>query len=124
MPDPHPPSVGALLGELRAGNQAAFDDLLPLVYDELHRLAERQRRLWQGAETLNTTALVHEAYLKLSGQSAPEWRSHVHFLRVASIAMRQRPRRGSIWTSSTEIWVPMSNCHREVKRMPRSEISR
>ena len=89
MPDPRSPSVDPLLAELKAGNQAAFDELLPLVYDELHRLAERQRRLWQGDETLNTTALVHEAYLKLAGQSAPEWRSKAHFLRVASIAMRQ-----------------------------------
>lgn len=83
------PSVGHLLHELRAGNQAAFGELLPLVYDELHRLAERQRRRWQGDETLDTTALVHEAYLRLADQSAPEWQSRAHFLGVASTAMRQ-----------------------------------
>ena len=76
------PSVGHLLHELRAGNQAAFGELLPLVYDELHRLAERQRRRWQGDETLDTTALVHEAYLRLADQSAPEWQSRAHFLGV------------------------------------------
>jgi len=59
------------------------------VYDELHRLAARQRGRWQGDETLDTTALVHEAYLKLAGQSAPEWQNRAHFLGVASTAMRQ-----------------------------------
>ena len=89
MHDTSPPSIGPLLEELRQGNPAAFNELLPLVYDELHRLAERQRRGWQGDETLDTTALVHEAYLKLAGQAAPEWRSRAHFLAVAATAMRQ-----------------------------------
>jgi RNA polymerase sigma factor (TIGR02999 family) len=74
---------------LRAGNRAAFGELLPLVYDELHGLAERQRRMWQGDETLDTTALVHEAYFRLADQSAPEWQNRAHFLGVASTAMRQ-----------------------------------
>ena len=82
-------TVSDLLDELRAGHGQAFDDLLPLVYDELHRLASRQRRRWHGDETLDTTALLHEAYLKLAGQSAPEWRSRAHFLAVAATAMRQ-----------------------------------
>jgi RNA polymerase sigma factor (TIGR02999 family) len=89
MYDTSPPSIGPLLRELRDGNPAAFNELLPLVYDELHRLAERQRRRWQGDETLDTTALVHEAYLKLAGQQAPEWETRAHFLAVAATAMRQ-----------------------------------
>jgi RNA polymerase sigma factor (TIGR02999 family) len=89
MPDSSSPSIGPLLQELKAGNPAAFDELLPLVYDELHWLAERQRRRWEGDETLNTTALVHEAYLRLAGKSAPEWQNRAHFLAVASTAMRQ-----------------------------------
>ena len=89
MHDASPPSVGPLLEALRAGNRAAFDELLPLVYDELHRLAARQRRRWDGDDTLDTTALVHEAYLRLVGQAAPEWQSRAHFLAVASTAMRQ-----------------------------------
>ena len=72
-------SVSDLLHKLRAGHGQAFDELLPLVYDELHRLAARQRRRWHGDETLDTTALLHEAYLKLVDQSAPEWRSRAHF---------------------------------------------
>jgi RNA polymerase sigma factor (TIGR02999 family) len=82
-------SISPLLQELRAGNQSAFDELLPLVYDELHRLAERQRRRWDGDDTLDTTALIHEAYLRLAGQSAPEWQNRAHFLAVAATAMRQ-----------------------------------
>lgn len=78
-----------LLEELQAGHRSAFDELLPLVYHELHRAAERQRRRWEGDETLNTTALVHEAYLRLVDQSAPHWESRAHFLAVASKAMRQ-----------------------------------
>lgn len=83
------PHVSRLLQELRAGKRSAFDELLPLVYDELHQLAARQRRRWEGDETLDTTALVHEAYLKLAGQPAPEWQNRAHFLGVASSAMRQ-----------------------------------
>jgi RNA polymerase sigma factor (TIGR02999 family) len=87
--DSHLQSVSRLLQELRAGNRGAFDELFPLVYDELHRIAERQRQRWDGDETLNTTALVNEAYLRLVDQSAPEWQSRAHFLAVASTAMRQ-----------------------------------
>jgi len=89
MRDSHLQSVSRLLQELRAGTPGAFDELFPLVYDELHRIAERQRRRWDGDESLNTTALVNEAYLKLVDQSAPEWRGRAHFLAVASTAMRQ-----------------------------------
>jgi RNA polymerase sigma factor (TIGR02999 family) len=81
--------VERLLQELKAGNREAFSELLPLVYDELHNIAARHRRQWDGEETLNTTALIHEAYLRLADQSAPEWQSYPHFLAVASTAMRQ-----------------------------------
>ena len=82
-------TVSHLLEDLRAGQEQAFNELLPLVYDELHRIAAVQRRRWHGDETLGTTALLHEAYLKLVDQSAPEWRNRAHFLAVASTAMRQ-----------------------------------
>lgn len=78
-----------LLEGLREGDRDAFDQLFPLVYNELHRAAERERRRWQGDETLNTTALVHEAYLRLVDQSVPQWQDRAHFLAVASMAMRQ-----------------------------------
>jgi RNA polymerase sigma factor (TIGR02999 family) len=89
MTDPQQTAtVGRLLDALRAGDRQAFDQLLPLVYGELHHLAEQQRRRWSGDDTLNTTALVHEAYLRLAGQSTPAWRSRPHFLAVAARAMR------------------------------------
>lgn len=89
MRDSHPQSVDRVLKALRAGQPGSFDELLPLVYDELHRIAARERRRWDGDDTLNTTALVNEAYLKLVDQSAPDWQGRAHFLAVASTAMRQ-----------------------------------
>lgn len=81
-------SVSQLLLELRAGDQEALNRLLPLVYHELHELAKQQRRRWSGDQTLNTTALVHEAYLRLASDSAPDWGNRAHFLGVAARAMR------------------------------------
>lgn len=81
--------VSGLLDELRNGNRNALNELLPLVYDELHRLARQQRRHWVENETLDSTSLVHEAYLRLVEQSMPRWSSHPHFLAVAATAMRQ-----------------------------------
>jgi RNA polymerase sigma factor (TIGR02999 family) len=89
MSDANNETVSRLLHELKGGDRQAFDQLFPLVYAELHRLAELQRRRWDDDHSLNTTALVHEAYLRLAGQSAPEWRGRPHFMAVASRAMRQ-----------------------------------
>ncbi|MGH7549917.1 MAG: ECF-type sigma factor [Gemmatimonadota bacterium] len=89
MSDPRQETVTRLLQDLKAGDPGAFDELFPLVYDELHQAAERQRQRWQGDETLNATALVHETYLKLSAQRALDWQCRSHFLSVASRAMRQ-----------------------------------
>jgi RNA polymerase sigma factor (TIGR02999 family) len=86
---PEQQRVTRLLHDVWAGDRDAFDELLPLVYGELREVAHRQRRRWQGDETLNTTALVHEAYLRLVDQSTPQWVSRPHFLAVASRAMRQ-----------------------------------
>jgi RNA polymerase sigma factor (TIGR02999 family) len=86
--DSHHHTVNQLLLELRAGDQDAFNQLLPLVYRQLHALAKHQRRHWSGDETLDTTALIHEAYLRLAGDAAPEWENRAHFLAVASRAMR------------------------------------
>jgi RNA polymerase sigma factor (TIGR02999 family) len=80
--------VARLLDELEGGDQAALDELFPLVYDELRTLAHYHRRRWRGDETLETTALVHEAYLKLVGQSRIRAESRAHFLAVAARAMR------------------------------------
>ena len=81
-------NVTLLLEQARAGDAAVLDDLLPLIYDEMHRLARAQRRRLRPHETLNTTAIVHEAYLKLAGRDAASYQNRLHFFRVAARAMR------------------------------------
>jgi RNA polymerase sigma factor (TIGR02999 family) len=80
--------VSRLLDELEQGREQAFDELFSLLYDELRALARGQRRKWAGRETLNTTALVHEAYLKLAAQPSTTWKSKAHFLAAAAKAIR------------------------------------
>jgi RNA polymerase sigma factor (TIGR02999 family) len=80
--------VHELLEEVRGGSAQAFDALFELLYEELQALAHRQRVAWRGNPTLNTTALVHEVYLKLGGRSDPEWENRAHFLAAASRAIR------------------------------------
>jgi RNA polymerase sigma factor (TIGR02999 family) len=82
-------SVTALLDSARAGDAQAMHRLFTLVYDELHRLARSHRRKWSGNDTMNTTALVHEAFLKLAGQDGPGFHNRTHFFATASMAMRQ-----------------------------------
>src|SRR3954463_2458392 len=81
--------VTDLLVEWKQGNKAAMDLLTPLVYNELRRLAERYLRNERSAATLQPTALVHEAYLRLVAQSLPDWESRSHFFGVAAHLMRQ-----------------------------------
>jgi RNA polymerase sigma factor (TIGR02999 family) len=80
--------VTDLLQAWASGDQAALDELLPLVYDELRRQARRYMRGQPAGQTLQTTALVHEAYLRLVDHSAVEWNGRAHFFGVASKAMR------------------------------------
>jgi RNA polymerase sigma factor (TIGR02999 family) len=80
--------VTRLLEALQGGEGAAIDVLVPLLYEELREIAHRQRRRWHGDETLDTTALVHEAYLKLVDQSRTGWKTRAHFLAAAARAMR------------------------------------
>lgn len=77
-----------LLTELRTGRRDALDRLLPLVYEELRAIAHRQLAARGRDGTLQTTALVHEAYLKLVDQSRAEWKDRAHFLALAAVAMR------------------------------------
>jgi RNA polymerase sigma factor (TIGR02999 family) len=75
--------------EVREGSHSAFDELVPLIYEELRGLAHAQRNVWHGTETLDTSALTHEAYLKLAGQAQLDWESRAHFRSIAARAMRQ-----------------------------------
>ncbi len=86
--EPEPGDVTGLLAELTKGNQEAASKLMPLVYDELHRIAERHLRRERSDHTLQPTALVHEAYLKLVGRPPKEFRSRAHFLALAARVMR------------------------------------
>jgi RNA polymerase sigma factor (TIGR02999 family) len=81
--------VGRLLSAHEAGDASAFDRLLPLVYDELRSIARRHLRRLPGGHTLNTTGLVHEAYLKLAGSPGLRLNDHGHLLAVTACAMRQ-----------------------------------
>jgi RNA polymerase sigma factor (TIGR02999 family) len=81
--------ITRLLAELSGGNSEVVNALLPLIYSELHGMAENQLRRERRDHTLNATALVHEAYLKLVDQSRVTWQNRAHFLGVASQAMRR-----------------------------------
>jgi RNA polymerase sigma factor (TIGR02999 family) len=78
-----------LLLAWRQGNQAAFEELIPLVYDELRRLAHRQLRGERTNHTLQTAELVHETYLRLVDSSRVQWQNRAHFLAVAAQSMRR-----------------------------------
>lgn len=77
-----------ILEELRSGRREALDRLLPVVYEQLREIAHRRLSVRPRAGTLETTGLVHEAYLKLVDQSTAEWHDRAHFFALASVAMR------------------------------------
>ncbi len=88
-PLPSPGDVTALLMAWGEGDRAAFDDLVPLVYEELRRLARAKMRGERGGHSLQTTALVNEAYLRLVDYRRVQARDRVHFLGIAAQAMRR-----------------------------------
>jgi RNA polymerase sigma factor (TIGR02999 family) len=81
--------VPELLERLRAGDESALNELVSLLYQELHRIAARHLRGERSSHTLQTTALVHEAYIKLFNTPDLQFSGRVHFLAVASRVMRQ-----------------------------------
>ncbi len=81
--------VTELLARWRSGERQALDMLMPIVYDELRKLARHYVERERPGHTLQTTALVHEAYVRLVGQSPPEWKCRAHFYGVAARLMRQ-----------------------------------
>lgn len=81
--------VTLLLGRVAGGDREAVDHLLPLVYQELRRLAQHQLGRERSGHTLNATALVHEAYLKLIDQRDVAWQNRAHFMAIAAQAMRR-----------------------------------
>jgi RNA polymerase sigma factor (TIGR02999 family) len=89
MPSVSPQRVTQLLADWSHGEEAALSELTPLVYEELRRLAHHFMEGQRPDHTLQTTALVHEAYLRLAGQTSPNFRNRSHFFAVAAQAMRQ-----------------------------------
>jgi RNA polymerase sigma-70 factor (ECF subfamily) len=84
-----PQDVTELLLEWRQGDSAALDKLTPLVYDELRRIAHRYMQQERDGHTLQTTALVNEAYVRLVGQQRIEWQNRAHFFGVTAQVMRR-----------------------------------
>jgi RNA polymerase sigma factor (TIGR02999 family) len=89
LPDDSREEITRLLVAHREGDDGALKRVLPLVYQDLQQLAHRQLRRAGVGPTLNTTSLVHEAYLKLAASDGASWEHRGHFFAVASMAMRQ-----------------------------------
>ena len=81
--------ITELLAEWREGNQSALDELYPLVYDELHRLARRYMSRERKNHTLQTTALINEAYVRLVDQKNVNWANRSHFFAISAQIMRR-----------------------------------
>jgi RNA polymerase sigma-70 factor (ECF subfamily) len=84
----HAPYVTGLLRKWREGDESALDQLLPLVHDALHRLAHQYVNRERRGHTLQTTALVNEAYMRLVEQHDVDWESRAHFFAVSAQVMR------------------------------------
>ena len=89
MTSPQQKDITQILADLAGGDKEALDKLLPLVYDELRRLAARYLRRERADHTLQATALVHEAYLRLVDQNEVRWQNRAHFFGVAAQMMRR-----------------------------------
>lgn len=87
----------------RGGDREALDALMPIVYQELRRIAQRHLQNERPEHTLQSTALVHEAYVRMTGQDLPQWQNRAHFFAVAAQIMRQ-------------ILVDYARSHRAAKR--------
>jgi RNA polymerase sigma factor (TIGR02999 family) len=107
-------AVTELLKESRGGNPAVLERLMPLVYDELRAIAHRQLRAERADHTLGTTALVHEAYLRLVDQTRADWQDRSHFFAIAARTMRRvlvdyARRRGARKRGAKHDHIPLDN---------------
>jgi RNA polymerase sigma factor (TIGR02999 family) len=103
MDDPSTHQITQILQAWSQGDQAALDQLVPLVYDDLYRLAQHYMTQERPSHTLQATGLVHEAYLRLLDSAHPTWQDRAHFLAVCARTMRR-------------ILVDWSRTHRALKR--------
>jgi len=88
MVDDSSHQITLLLVDWSKGNEYALEQLMPLVYEELHRMARSYMRRQPSGHTFQTTELIHEAYLKIAGQGRQNWQNRAHFFGVAAKAMR------------------------------------
>ena len=115
----HKQTITRLLHNYQEGDKEALNDLFELLYSDLYKIAGGQRGQWQQNSTLNSTALLHETYLKLVDQSHGSWKSKAHFVAAASKAMRHilinyardrnRLKRGGEWQKVTLGQLEFSN---------------
>ena len=91
MKDParSPHEITQLLAEWSDGNQTALDKLYPLVYDELHKMADRYMKRERKDHTLQTTALINEAYVRMVDQKNVHWENRAHFFAISAQIMRR-----------------------------------
>lgn len=120
---PEPGQVTSLLHAMRKGDRAAFDRLLPLVYDTLKQISRRQLRGRRPGVELRTTELVHETYLKLADQGEADWEDRAHFYAVAARAMRQvlvdeARRRGALKRGGDRRRVTLTGRHLRFRMRP------
>jgi RNA polymerase sigma factor (TIGR02999 family) len=88
MSTPSPPEITRLLEEWSRGDRSALDRLIPLVHAELRRIARRQMSQERAGHTLQATALVNEAYVRLAGDAGQRWQNRAHFFAVCAQVMR------------------------------------
>ena len=89
MREPVPPEVSELLAQWGAGDRDAFQAVIPILYNDLHQVAHRYLRKARPGHTPQTTALVHEAYLRLEEHHIARFQNHSHFIAICALLMRQ-----------------------------------
>lgn len=104
--------VTRLLSGAKPGSAAAVDEIIPLVYDDLRQIAHRRLEAERAEHTLSTTAVVHEAYLRLVDQRQVDWRGRTHFFAVAARIIRRvlvdhARKRGTLKRGGDEVVVPL-----------------
>ena len=126
--------ITRLLQDHRRGSRGAFDKLVPMVYGQLREVARRQLRRLPRGETLNTTGLVHEAYMQLVDETGVDWQNRGHFLAVSARAMRRiavdharhrsaQKRGGGIPAVTLEPEHALGTCNRKVPVWPQVMLS-
>jgi RNA polymerase sigma factor (TIGR02999 family) len=116
MPESDPPEFAELMGMWKAGDREAFKALIPLLYEELRRIARQQLRRAPSVRTLQTTALVHEAYMRLERDFRGPFQNKAHFMAVCALLMRTilvdyARNRGALKRGGGQNQCTLEDCH-------------